>query len=287
MTTQHPSAINASKIFSSATFGDLNLFDLQTNIRNYETPQPMRPIRSSKRLFSFSLFFLFLLFSPALTSAQEGAETAEILFSQATIAYEEGRYSDAVRDLLKAHELDPGNTDVIYYLGLSDNAQSNHVQAASLLRKGLAIEPKNYDIQYQLGVALYGQDNLDAALKEFLAIYQAEPQRENIGYYIGLCYYQKKDYQNVLTYFQRNVSTEIRTRQLNQYYTGLTLRALGRAADAIEELTEAIKIEPSSPIVGATQQLLSALRAPRIEERRLRQGGLFLLDRAVVQYRVV
>ena len=202
--------------------------------------------------------------------AQEGAESAEILFSQATLAYEDGRYNDAVRDLLRAHQADPQNTDVLYYLGLSYNAQANHAQAAEYLRKGLEIEPKNNDIQYQLGVALYGQDNFDDALKEFLAVYQVEPQKENIGYYIGLSYYQKKEYQNALTYFQRNISTEIKTRQLNQYYAGLSLRALGREADAIEELTEAVKLEPTSPIVGATQQLLSALRAPRVEEKRLR-----------------
>ena len=205
-----------------------------------------------------------------MTSAQEGAEVAEILFSQATVAYDEKRYGDVVRDLLRAHELDPRHTDVIYYLGLTYNAQANHAQAVRYLRKGLEIEPKNYDIQYQLGVALYSQDDFDDALKEFLTIYQADPQRENIGYYIGLCYYQKKDYENALTYFQRNISTEIKTRQLNLYYTGLTLKALGREADAVEELTEAIKIEPSSPLVGTTQQLLSALRAARIEEKRSR-----------------
>ena len=223
----------------------------------------------SKTLFVFSCLLLSV-FCVSLSHAQEGTESAEILFAQATVAYEEGRYSDAVRDLLKAHQGDPSNTDVIYYLGLTYNAQANHAQAAEYLRKGLEIEPKNNDFRYQLGVALYGVDNFDAALKEFLTVYEAEPQKENIGYYIGLSYYQKKDYQNALTYFQRNVSTELRTRQLNQYYTGLTLRGLGRESDAIEELTEAVKLEPTSPIVGATQQLLSALRAPRVEEKRLR-----------------
>lgn len=222
-----------------------------------------------KGFFILSSLLLSLSFA-SLIYAQEGLESAEILFSQATLAYEEGHYNDAVRDLLNAHKADSQNTDVIYYLGLSYNALANHAQAAEYLRKGLEIEPKNNDIRYQLGVALYGLDNFDAALKEFLIVYEAEAQRENIGYYVGLSYYQKKDYQNALTYFQRNVSTEIKTRQLNQYYTGLTLRGLGREADALEELTEAIKLEPTSPIVGATQQLLSALRAPRVEVKRLR-----------------
>ena len=197
---------------------------------------------------------------PFITYAQEGAESADILFSKAVIAYDEGRYDDALRDLLKAYEFDPTDLDVIYYLGLSYNTQKNYAQAEQYLRKGLAIRPKFNDIRYQLGVALHGQDNFDEALKEFLTVYQAEPQRENLGYYIGLCYYQKNDYPNALIYFQRDVSSDIRTRQMNHYYMGLTLRALGRETEAIEELAEAVRIEPASPIVASTQQLLTALR---------------------------
>lgn len=212
-------------------------------------------------------FILWRLLWPCAALSQE---SAEVLFAHATVAYEEERYSDALRDLLKAHELDPRNPDVIYYLGLTHNSLGDHEQAANHLRKGLEIEPKNHDIKNQLGIALYGLNDFDGALKEFLAVYEAEPRRENIGYYIGLCYYQKKDYDNGLVYFQRNISTDVRSRQLNQYYTALTLRALGREADAIEELTEAVKLDPASPIVGAAQQLLSALRVARGLEKRLR-----------------
>jgi hypothetical protein len=41
---------------------------------------------------------------------------------------------------------------------------------------------------------------------------------------------------------------------------GLALHELGRDAEAAEELTEGVKIEPASPIVGPTQQLLTAIR---------------------------
>jgi len=232
---------------------------------------PSRSWRGGVWLFPNCLIaIVFILWFQSVSCAQEGTESAEILFAQATIAYEDGRYSDALRDLLKAHELDPRNSDVIYYLGLTYNSLGEHGQAANYLRRGLEIEPKNYDIKNQLGIALYGLNDFDGALKEFLAVYEAEPQRENIGYYIGLCYYQKKDYDNALTYFQRNVSTDVRSRQLNQYYTALTLRDLGREADAIEELMEAVKLDPVSPIVGAAQQLLSALRVAGGLEKRLR-----------------
>jgi tetratricopeptide (TPR) repeat protein len=223
----------------------------------------------SKIPFISLVFLLNLFYYPPLY-AQSEFELSEILFSQAVVAYDEGRYADAVRGLLKAHELDSQNMNVIYYLGLSLNRQNKYSEAETYLRGGLEREPRNYDMRFQLGVALHGQNNFAAALREFLAVYEIEPERDDIGYYIGLCYYQKEDYENALTYFLRNISINIRTRQLNQLYIGLTLRALGRVEEAIEELTEAIRIEPNSPIVGTTQQLLTVLRTVRVEEKPFR-----------------
>lgn len=206
--------------------------------------------------------------------AQEGFESAEILFTRAVLAYEEGNYPDAARDLLKAHELDPGHIDVIYYLGLTFNAQGDFQQSARYLSRGMQLQPKNTDLRYEFGIALYGQNRFDDALKELLAIYQVEPQKDNLGYYIGLCYYQKKDYDTALGYFRKNLSTNVKIRQLNQYYLGLALQALGRETEAIEELAEAIKIEPAGPIVGATQQLLTVMRE-KSGAKRLRLEATF------------
>lgn len=214
-------------------------------------------------------FAILALAVPTASRAQGGFETAEILFTRAVLAYDEGRYAEATRGLLQAHEFDPGHIDVIYYLGLSYNAQGNFDQAARYLRRGLERAPKNADLRYQLGISLYGQKKFDDALTEFLTVYKAEPRKDNVGYYIGLCYYQKKDYETAVGYFRQNVSTQAKTRQLNQYSLGLALRALGREKEAIAELTAAVKIEPAAPIVGPTQQLLTVLQE-RAEDKRLR-----------------
>jgi tetratricopeptide (TPR) repeat protein len=220
-------------------------------------------------LIQLAAFLALAAVAPVTGRAQEGFETAEILFTRAVLAYDEKKYDEAARDLLKAHELDPGHINVIYYLGLSYNAQGNFAGAEGYLRQGLALEPKNSDLRYELGAALYGQNKIDEALKEFLALYQTEPQKDNLGHAIGLCYYQKKDYETAANYFRRNVASDIGARQVNQYYLGFALQALGREAEAIEELTEAVKIEPAAPIVGPAQQLLTAIRE-RAGQKRLR-----------------
>lgn len=203
---------------------------------------------------------LLVLSTPRLGRAQEGFEAAEILYTQAVLAYDDGNYREATSLLRRARELDPGHMGVVYYLGLSLIAEGNHNEAERHLREGLAREPKNSDLRFALGVALYNENKYDDALKEFLAIYQTEPQKENLGYYIGLCYYRKENYESAATYFRRNVSSDPKIRQANQYSLGLALRAMGREGEAIEELTEAVKIAPAGPLVGASQQLLTTLR---------------------------
>src|ERR1700693_3046355 len=83
------------------------------------------------------------LFSPTRAYAQEGRESAEIIFSRAVLLYDDKKYPAATQELLKAHKLDPRNTNVIYYLALSLSAQGNNAEAEAYLRKGLEIQPKN------------------------------------------------------------------------------------------------------------------------------------------------
>jgi tetratricopeptide (TPR) repeat protein len=144
--------------------------------------------------------FLLLSYLAAITLlsangvyAQEGRESAEITFSKAVLLYDDKKYAEATQLLLKAHQQDPRNTNVIYYLALSLNAQGNNAEAEAYLRKGLEIQPKNANLQYLLAY---------------------------------------------------------------------TLRAQGKTS-ASRELAESIQLDPASPIVGPSRDLLTALKTPR------------------------
>jgi tetratricopeptide (TPR) repeat protein len=140
----------------------------------------------------FSYIVAIILFCAAGAYAQ-GRESAEIGFSKAILLYDDKKYAEATQELLKAYRLDPRNTDIIYYLGLSLSAQGNYPEAEAYLRKGLALDPKNSDLQYLLAYALQAQGKMQAA----------------------------------------------------------------------RELAESLQLEPASPLVGPTRQLLGALRTPR------------------------
>src|ERR1051325_11223360 len=101
------------------------------------------------RRLAASFIFLALLSAPSMVRAESDFEAAEILFTQAVLAYDDGKFAEATRDLLKAHTLDPGNVNVVYYLGLTYNAQGNFNEAARYLSDGLRLQPKNLDLRYR------------------------------------------------------------------------------------------------------------------------------------------
>ncbi|HEX9445779.1 MAG TPA: tetratricopeptide repeat protein, partial [Candidatus Binatia bacterium] len=133
------------------------------------------------------------LFIAPVVHAQEGRESAEIRLSRAVLLYDDKKYEEATQELLRAHQLDPRNTNVIYYLALSLSAQGKHAEAEAYVRKGLEVQPKNAHLQYMLAH---------------------------------------------------------------------TLRTQGKAS-AARDVAESIQLDPASPIVGPSRDLLTALRTPR------------------------
>jgi tetratricopeptide (TPR) repeat protein len=158
-----------------------------------------RFVPSIVRCAGIFLLFLQILVSAAIlfratgASAQEGRESAEIIFSRAVLLYDDKKYPEATQELLKAHKLDPRNTNVIYYLALSLSAQGNNAEAEAYLRKGLEAQPKNANLQYLLAYNLRAQGKTEAA----------------------------------------------------------------------RQLAESIQLDPASPLVGPSRELLTALKSPR------------------------
>jgi tetratricopeptide (TPR) repeat protein len=149
------------------------------------------PIRR-KALFLFLSYLSATLLFVANVHAQ-GRESAEVRLSRGMLLYEDKKYDEATRELLQAHQLDPRNTNVVYYLALSLSAQGRNAEAESYVRKGLEVQPKNANLRLMLAY---------------------------------------------------------------------TLRAQGKTAES-RQIAESLQLEPASPLVGASRDLLTALRAPR------------------------
>jgi len=151
-----------------------------------------RCFTSLLRTACFAVVALLLL-TATTALAQQSRESAEIALSRAILLYDAKKYDEATRELTRANQLDPRNTNVIYYLALSLSAQGRHAEAEVYVRKGLEIQPKNANLRLMLAS---------------------------------------------------------------------TLRAQGKT-DAARQIAESLQLEPASPLVGASRDLLTALRTPR------------------------
>ena len=153
---------------------------------------PISLVRRRGTYLFLSYLAAITLFSAVRVHAQ-GRESAEIILSRAVLLYDDKKYEEATRELMRANQLDPRNTNVIYYLALSLSAQGRHAEAEAVVRKGLEVQPKNPNLRLMLAS---------------------------------------------------------------------TLRAQGKSA-AAREIAESIQLDPASPIVGPSRDLLTALRTPR------------------------
>ena len=127
----------------------------------------------------FALVALVLLTAtPAL--AQQSRESAEIALSRAILLYDDKKYDDATRELMRANQLDPRNTNVIYYLALSLSAQGRYAEAEAYVRKGLEIQPNNANLRLMLASTLRAQGKIDES-RQIAESLQLEPASPLVG----------------------------------------------------------------------------------------------------------
>ena len=131
------------------------------------------------RAACFALVALTLL-TATPARAQQSRESAEIALSRAILLYDDKKYDDATRELMRANQLDPRNTNVIYYLALSLSAQGRYAEAEAYVRKGLEIQPNNANLRLMLASTLRAQGKIDES-RQIAESLQLEPASPLVG----------------------------------------------------------------------------------------------------------
>ena len=128
------------------------------------------------------------------------------------------------------------------------------------------------EVAYQLGAALFTLRNYEKAAPLLEEVFRQEPKRENLGFYVGFLRYRQKEYDSAAAALRANVSADPDLRQLAFFYRGLALGVLGLSDQAQAELASAQRMQPSSPITGASVRVQEALAATKrgTETQRLR-----------------
>lgn len=212
---------------------------------------------------------IFLTLSAATPTAAQQAE-ADVFVAQATLAFEERRYDEALAHLREALAVEPGHVDALYYTGLVYVAQRRFAAAAEVLEQARAKTPNDIAILLQLGIAYFADERYDRAEPLLTRVFEERPRTEGVGYYVGFMRYRRKDYQGALRAFATGASADPDIRQLTRFYSGLALVAIGLPERAAAEVEEALKLQPGSPLTGPAERLRDTITRAREGEQRFR-----------------
>lgn len=230
------------------------------------------------RIFGVALYSILLFLLCNNPAAAQQAE-ADVLLTQATLAYDDQQYDKALQLLDRVLALEPSNARANYYKGLLFLSQQKPELAAKSLETALAGQPRDIFIRYHLGQAYFLQKSYDQAEPLLSSVYAEQPKLEHVGFYMGFLQYQRKSYSEALAAFSQVETTDPDMRQLIGFYKGLTLGNLGLSDRAVTELDEALKIQTSEPFSAPVQRMRDTLTATKSTERRFRAslgfGGFY------------
>lgn len=179
------------------------------------------------------------------TSEKEIETRASIHFKAAVNYLTEGKATKAVRELLTAKKLKPGDSEIEHALGLAYQAQGHYDLALEQYKMTLKLNPKfteaklnmgtiylikaQYDkaikqfkaclndpayktpekAEFNLGVAYFHKKNIDKAIEHYeraVAMKPGQPDDHSHALYnLAFCYEEKKDYVNALKYYQKAI----------------------------------------------------------------------------------
>src|SRR5712692_5303257 len=107
-------------------------------------------MKSSLFLVAVAAFFFIPATVPvSVARAQvpsEQALHAPVFVDRAVVAYSEGRYDEALKELQEALQHDPENVDALYYQGLVYAAMDRPKDALATLEKARKLQPGDPDV---------------------------------------------------------------------------------------------------------------------------------------------
>ena len=230
----------------------------------FENPRPSKRELSMRNLaLIFSLSFFLLL--PGTASAQQSAMNH---FVDGVEAYEMGSYQEAITSLEKAIELEPGNLEFHYYLGLTFSAMERFEEALEVFEKIVEKEPVSFRKAYFEIAAVYAkQKNYQKAIDTLNLVQEAAPKEARVYLEKGYAYQKLEQYDLAIKYFNKAKDLEPEMLQLIYYNIG-AVHYEAEAFDKAEEMfTKSIEMNPATSIAQNARQAIVNARGAKKARR--------------------
>jgi len=209
---------------------------------------------------------LCIVLATSLAQAQIPTD-AVVHIDRAVIAYDAKQYDAALSELQEALRVDPSNVEALYYLGIVYLSLNRQADGQAALEQALTLRPGNADISFQLGVLYFNQQNYEKAEPLLRQVHRVDPDRQNLGYYLGFIEYRKKNYREAISFLQANKPSDDNFAQVARFYTGLAMTALGLPRQGQAEISEALRLQPVSPLTTPAQRFGEVLQTAAERER--------------------
>lgn len=210
---------------------------------------------------------------------------------------QQGRYPEALRELLIAEKLDPKSPMIQNNLGLAFFMRERYQTAAEKLRNALVLSPTYTEARNNLSRVLIELEQYDQAIRELKTVIgdltYSDPAKAYVN--LGLAHFKKGDYaearstftkalkmnrENCLaqTYYGRSLfelaQFQLASSALDnatlicreggsdepQYFSGLAYYKLGKTSSAISRMEDVIKLSPDGRYAKKAEELLRLMR---------------------------
>ncbi len=158
---------------------------------------------------------------------------------------QQGRYPEALRELLTAEKLNPNDAAIQNNLGLAYFMRDRFSLAAEKLRRAIELEPKYTEARNNLGRVLIELEQYDQALRELKIVTSdltyPDPAKAYVNY--GLAYFRKRNFTEARSAFAKAMEAN-RNNCLAHTYFGRSLLELGKFEQATQALDNASVVCP-------------------------------------------
>jgi len=197
-----------------------------------------------KRLTVLLVSFALLL-SACATDMETRRRQASAFRDLGKIYIAQGKYTLALKELLKAEERNPDDYLLQNFLGLAYVGKDRYDEAIFHFRKAIELKPDFADAKNNLGSALLKKGEVDAAISVFKDVLANDiyltPHLPLTN--LGIAYLRKKDYTPVERHFLNALKLEPEYPYALKWF-GATYLETGRAAEAVGVLETLVRAYP-------------------------------------------
>lgn len=215
---------------------------------------------------------LFLFTSCASREKEIRQKQADLYYGAGTQSLLDKQYTEALKNLIKANELSPNNSDILNNLGMAYYFKGEHDLAVQTLKKALEINQDNSDAKINLASIYFKQGNIDGAEKLYKQVLKDLTYDKQARTYFNLGILEMQGRKNLVAaenYFKKSIKEDDNYCP-SYYHLGLIQyerRQFNSALNNFKEATMGTCVESAAP---HWYQALSLIELRRYDEARMK-----------------